>query len=100
MLCYNSHFWGSTSRVLNLIYVYFSCQMQDLGSVLHVFSHIRQTYIVYKVEVLENEYENVSIEMNKYQKMEWMTDNELTNSAISTAMKKVYKLEHSNTAKV
>lgn len=74
-------------------------QIQDLGSVFHVFSHIKQTYIVYKIEMLENEYENISIQKNKYQKMEWLTDKELKNSAISTAMKKVFKLETDKTCK-
>ena len=74
--------------------------MQDLGSVLHIFSHIRQTYLVYKVEVIEKEYENIFFEKNKYQKMEWLNDNELKSSAISTAMRKVLKLESAKNPKV
>lgn len=75
--------------------------MKDLGSVLHVFSHIKQTYIVYKIEMVEKEYENICFgKNNKYQKMEWLTDKELKSSAISTAMKKVFKLENEKYTKV
>ena len=76
-------------------------QIQDLGSVFHVFSHIKQTYIVYKIEMLEHECQNICLKKNsKYQKMEWLTDKELGKSAISTAMKKVFKLENDKNCKI
>ena len=69
-------------------------QVEELGNVLHIFSHIRQTYMVYRVEMTEEEYENIRFEKNKYQKMEWLSSNEVNTSAISTAMRKVFKLEN------
>lgn len=74
-------------------------QVQQLGKVLHIFSHIKQTYLVYKVEVAEENYENICYEKNKYQKIEWITDKELKTSAISTAMLKVLKLDTDNHSK-
>ena len=56
--------------------------------------------MVYKVEVAEENYENISYEKNKYQKIEWITDKELKTSAISTAMLKVLKLDTDNHSKV
>ena len=56
--------------------------------------------MVYKVEVAEENYENICYEKNKYQKMEWITDKELKTSAISTAMLKVLKLDTDNHSKV
>ena len=56
--------------------------------------------MVYKVEVAEENYENICYEKNKYQKIEWITDKELKTSAISTAMLKVLKLDTDNHSKV
>ena len=44
--------------------------------------------------MVESDYENINIEANKYQKIEWLSDKELKNSPISTAMKKVLKLDN------
>lgn len=71
-----------------------TAQIESLGNVGHIFSHIRQTYIVYKIIMVESEYENINIEANKYQKIEWLSEKELKNSPISTAMKKVLKLDN------
>ena len=48
----------------------------------------------------ESDYENINIEANKYQKIEWLTEEELNNSAISTAMKKVFNLDNFENSKV
>ena len=47
-----------------------------------------------KITMVESDYENINIEANKYQKIEWLSDKELKNSPISTAMKKVLKLDN------
>ena len=48
----------------------------------------------------ESDYENINIEANKYQKIEWLTEEELNNSPISTAMKKVFNLDNFENSKV
>jgi len=50
--------------------------------------------------MVESDYENVNIECNKYQKIEWLTEKELRNSPISTAMKKVFNLDNVENSKV
>ena len=77
-------------------------QVEGLGDVLHVFSHIKQTYIVYRVELSKDHIENINFTKNNqnYQKVEWMNEKTLLTSAISTAMKKVFKLEQQYLTKV
>ena len=50
--------------------------------------------------MIESEYENINIEANKYQKIEWLSEKELKNSPISTAMKKVLKLDNAANSEV
>ena len=50
--------------------------------------------------MVESDYENINIESNKYQKIEWLTEKELRNSPISTAMKKVFNLDNVENSKV
>ena len=50
--------------------------------------------------MVESDYENINIEGNKYQKIEWLTEKELRNSPISTAMKKVFNLDNVENSKV
>ena len=50
--------------------------------------------------MVESEYENINIEANKYQKIEWLSEKELKNSPISTAMKKVLKLDNATNSEV
>ena len=50
--------------------------------------------------MVESDYENINIESNKYQKIEWLTEKDLSNSPISTAMKKVFKLDSVENSKV
>lgn len=60
-----------------------------VGEILHVFSHIRQTYRIYKIE-LEGEKEAVSWP-SSYQSGKWLSEEEFLRSATSTGMKKVLK---------
>ncbi|XP_076462945.1 adenine DNA glycosylase-like [Babylonia areolata] len=58
-----------------------------LGEVVHIFSHIHQTYLVSMVTVKE---ENVT--MAKEDQARWVTKEELDAAALPTAMRKVFKL--------
>lgn len=59
-----------------------------IADVTHIFSHIRQTYRVYKVFLAD---ESVVVWPERYQQGQWMTREEFLASATSTAMKKVLK---------
>uniref|UniRef100_A0A8D0DZD2 Adenine DNA glycosylase n=1 Tax=Salvator merianae TaxID=96440 RepID=A0A8D0DZD2_SALMN len=62
-------------------------RMQHVGEVLHIFSHIRQTYVIYFLRLDKDEGNwNTSKELSGYR---WVTKTEFQNSAVSTAMKKV-----------
>ncbi|KAM6457419.1 adenine DNA glycosylase isoform 1-T1 [Liasis olivaceus] len=65
-------------------------QLQYVGEVLHLFSHIRQTYVIYFLNLdkyEENWNRNVELPASR-----WVTKTEFQISAISTAMKKVFKV--------
>ncbi|KAJ7332810.1 hypothetical protein JRQ81_014990 [Phrynocephalus forsythii] len=64
-------------------------RLQHVGEVLHIFSHIRQTYVIYFLS-LEKDEGNWNREM-ELPTSRWVTKREFMNSAISTAMKKVLK---------
>lgn len=58
-----------------------------LGEVVHIFSHIHQTYLVTLVTVAEK-----SVSVSSDQPSRWLTEEELGEAAIPTAMKKVFKI--------
>ncbi|XP_072853647.2 adenine DNA glycosylase isoform X2 [Pogona vitticeps] len=63
--------------------------LQHVGEVLHIFSHIRQTYVIYFLNLEKGEGSwNREMELPPSR---WVTKTEFMNSAISTAMKKVFK---------
>ena len=62
----------------------------SLGEVVHQFSHIRQTYLVWKVNIA-NQCE-ISLNDTTHQNYRWLIQEEIECSAISTAMKKVFHL--------
>ncbi|XP_042238772.1 adenine DNA glycosylase-like [Homarus americanus] len=59
-----------------------------VADVIHIFSHIRQTYKVYKI--LLDDQKGLTWP-SRYQGGQWMTRKEFVTSATSTAMKKVLK---------
>ncbi|KAJ8306398.1 hypothetical protein KUTeg_016943 [Tegillarca granosa] len=61
--------------------------MVDVGEVVHIFSHIHQTYIVKAATVNEGEVSDENCKMST----KWLTQDEMKDAAISTAMRKVYK---------
>jgi len=58
-------------------------QMESAGQVLHLFSHIRQTYHVWRVWIDMEE----ALEVDESSR--WLKDEELDKEALPTAMKKV-----------
>ncbi|XP_046566760.1 adenine DNA glycosylase-like isoform X1 [Haliotis rubra] len=62
-------------------------ERHSVGEVVHIFSHIHQTYSVEAVTVME---EKVEAEMVSDEKR-WVTKEEFLEAAVSTAMKKIFK---------
>lgn len=60
--------------------------LQYVGEVVHIFSHIHQTYVVYSLRLKER---NVTPEMTTEQ---WLTRSGLQEAAVSTGLKKIVKL--------
>ncbi|XP_044298095.1 adenine DNA glycosylase isoform X2 [Varanus komodoensis] len=72
--------------------------LQPVGEVLHIFSHIRQTYKIYFLN-LDKEKGNWN-EVVELPASRWVTKTEFQNSATSTAMKKVLKAYENWSSKV
>merc|ERR1712029_216302 len=71
-----------------------SFDLQHQGEVLHQFSHIRQTYCVWMVEAPTQDFKWKTGDTGQHpQNLKWLTEEEIGQSAISTAMKKVFKLK-------
>ncbi|XP_061860350.1 adenine DNA glycosylase [Colius striatus] len=60
--------------------------LQLVGEVIHVFSHIHQTYVVYALSLDEDVTLDPALSPSR-----WVTEEEFHASAVSTAMKKVLK---------
>ncbi|KAG7332792.1 hypothetical protein KOW79_004626 [Hemibagrus wyckioides] len=60
--------------------------LQYIGEVVHIFSHIHQTYVVYSTSVCE------SVEGQREEKICWLNQSALQEAAISTGVKKIMKL--------
>ncbi|KAK3914414.1 Adenine DNA glycosylase [Frankliniella fusca] len=79
--------WGVSKSVSQLLYV---------ADVPHIFSHIHQMYAVYSMKLTCKD----DISCNKIeQEVKWMTSDQILSSAISTAMKKVFKAVSSSEKK-
>ena len=65
---------------------------QYVADVFHQFSHISQTYGLYRVAVsaCENADDNVVSLPDHYQGFRWLSARQIAEAAISTAMKKVF----------
>ncbi|KAK2898412.1 hypothetical protein Q8A67_009830 [Cirrhinus molitorella] len=64
--------------------------VQFVGEVVHIFSHIHQTYIVFSVHVSDWS------EREQEQKTCWLTKSALREAAVSTGVKKIMKLYESS----
>ncbi|XP_018113826.1 adenine DNA glycosylase isoform X2 [Xenopus laevis] len=67
-------------------------KLQYKGEVVHIFSHIHQTYMVYFLSKSTTENFSVKIEETEHPQTRWVTKEQFLNSAIPTAMKKIMKL--------
>ena len=68
--------------------------LQLLGDVAHVFSHINMTYVVYTGEVVKGEEDvkkKTKEESMKDSEVSWLTSEEFSSCGTSTAMRKVFK---------
>ncbi|XP_072366890.1 adenine DNA glycosylase-like isoform X2 [Scyliorhinus torazame] len=66
--------------------------LQHLGEVVHIFSHIHQTYHVYINSFSDTTVITVKQEETECPPFRWVTKAEFHQSAVSTAMKKVFRL--------
>ncbi|KAF5881004.1 adenine DNA glycosylase-like, partial [Clarias magur] len=64
---------------------------QYVGEVVHIFSHIHQTYVVYSASVCE------CLETQREQKICWLDQSALQEAAVSTGVKKIMKLYYEST---
>ncbi|XP_053360916.1 adenine DNA glycosylase isoform X2 [Clarias gariepinus] len=64
---------------------------QYVGEVVHIFSHIHQTYVVYSGSVCE------CLETQSEQKICWLDQSALQEAAVSTGVKKIMKLYYEST---
>ncbi|XP_015225819.1 PREDICTED: A/G-specific adenine DNA glycosylase isoform X1 [Cyprinodon variegatus] len=64
--------------------------LQYVGEVVHIFSHIHQTYVVYSLCLKEKDVTQLQTEKEK-----WMSGSGLQEAAVSTGLKKILKLFHS-----
>ncbi|KAI9149869.1 hypothetical protein H9P43_010048 [Blastocladiella emersonii ATCC 22665] len=69
-----------------------SAELEPLGSVVHLFSHIRQTMQVYRVRCPEGTGDDVSAAELGERAVRWLTVDELHEDAVSTGMKKALAL--------
>ena len=67
----------------------------NLGEIVHLFSHIHHTYVVHKI-VLPGKPKVLSGESVNGRSTKWIQQSEVLDTAISTAMKKVYNLYSNN----
>lgn len=66
-------------------------QVKDVDSIGHQFSHIKQSYRVWSCSIKADMELVIEFDENKYQRFQWLTQEDLLTSPISTAMKKVFK---------
>ncbi|XP_041064345.1 adenine DNA glycosylase isoform X1 [Carcharodon carcharias] len=66
--------------------------LRHLGEVVHIFSHIHQTYQVYSNSFSDAAINTVKQEQTECPSFRWVTKAEFHQSAVSTAMKKVFSL--------
>ncbi|XP_075688710.1 adenine DNA glycosylase isoform X2 [Rhinoderma darwinii] len=66
--------------------------LQFVGEVIHIFSHIHQTYQVYFLPASRPHSAPVEVEEAERPGFRWVTRRQFMESAVSTAMKKILKL--------
>ncbi|KAM4722941.1 adenine DNA glycosylase [Rhinophrynus dorsalis] len=73
-------------------------ELQYAGEVVHIFSHIHQTYLVYFLSSSLTESSSIKEEATEHPASRWVTKKQFMDSAVPTAMKKIMKLCESRTA--
>ncbi|XP_072129768.1 adenine DNA glycosylase-like [Mobula birostris] len=74
-----------------------STHVQYVGEVVHIFSHIHQTYLVYSNLFHDTTGDTVKQEDLEQPSCRWVTEAEFFQSAVPTSMKKVFRLfKHSS----
>jgi A/G-specific adenine glycosylase len=76
---------------------HFDTEVQNLhhcGEIMHQFSHIKQKYIIWSG--LVDSQTRVTFSKDQYQKIEWLSEENIDKCAISTAMKKVFNHYNNN----
>uniref|UniRef100_UPI00398F1428 adenine DNA glycosylase-like isoform X2 n=1 Tax=Pristiophorus japonicus TaxID=55135 RepID=UPI00398F1428 len=68
--------------------------LQRMGEVVHIFSHIHQTYHVYGSSLVDATADAVKQEETEHPSFRWVPEAEFHQSAVSTAMKKGKKQKH------
>ncbi|KAL3868490.1 hypothetical protein ACJMK2_041291 [Sinanodonta woodiana] len=63
----------------------------QVGEVVHIFSHIHQTYVVHAVIINDSDVEQEVVEDTTSPTTRWVTKEIFMEAAVSTAMKKVFK---------
>lgn len=68
-------------------------KVQEAGSYLHKFSHLKQTYLIWSAQVEGMDaLKDVPFDEEKHQRSEVLSEDEIMKSAISTAMKNVFQV--------
>ncbi|XP_077986354.1 adenine DNA glycosylase-like [Glandiceps talaboti] len=76
-----------------------SCKKRSyVGEVVHIFSHIHQTYLV-ETFTVDSQESPIGCCHDNHPSCKWVTEEELGNSAISTSVKKIFKSYESSTGK-
>ncbi|XP_055497652.1 adenine DNA glycosylase isoform X4 [Leucoraja erinacea] len=71
--------------------------LQNIGEVVHLFSHIHQTYLVYSNSFSDASGDTVMQEDREQPCFRWVSEAEFYQSAVPTSMKKVFRLfKHSS----
>ena len=64
-------------------------KLTPAGNLLHIFSHIHMTYVVYTVDAVKEESENG---IDETLAVQWLSREELATCGTSTGMRKVFDL--------
>ncbi|XP_068095611.1 adenine DNA glycosylase [Hyperolius riggenbachi] len=67
-------------------------ELQFIGEVVHIFSHINQTYLVYFLSEGRTEFLSIKEEESEQPACRWVTHRQFLEAAVPTAMKKILKL--------
>ncbi|XP_063283228.1 adenine DNA glycosylase isoform X3 [Pelobates fuscus] len=73
-------------------------KLQYVGEVVHIFSHIHQTYLVYFLSTSRVDAVTINEELSECPASRWVSRNQFLEAAVSTAMKKILTLCERNSS--